>query len=273
MPIKTSLEKQESTLSVADRQLYGCLWGSEEFSDEQPLVVLLHDALGSVIGWRDFPEVLAKHLSCPVFAYDRFGSGRSDGLLESRDVDYLHKEALEILPQVLKTFNDRPIILLGHSDGGSIALMFASQWADQFNLQAVISVAAHVFVEDITLQGIRAAVTHAQHSDFLDKLARFHGSKTEALFSAWHETWCSEAFREWNIESYLPDVRVPVLVLQGEDDEYGTAAQVDTIARKVSGLSEQKIFYDCHHVPHYEQRQQALKAINEFVEQNGLIKS
>ncbi|PKP67441.1 MAG: alpha/beta hydrolase, partial [Alphaproteobacteria bacterium HGW-Alphaproteobacteria-5] len=190
-----------------------------------PMLVFLHEGLGSIAQWRDFPFAvsLAAHLSAVV--YERGGYGNADPLDGPRSIRYIHEEALQSLPEVLRQLQIEDAILIGHSDGGSIALIFAALWPQK--VRGIITEAAHVFVEDSTLAGIREAVNQYDSTDLPERLLRYHGSNTEAAFRGWSETWLSPAFRDWNIEEYLPGVRCPVLAIQGRDDEYGTPAQVE----------------------------------------------
>ncbi|OPY05285.1 MAG: 2-hydroxy-6-oxononadienedioate/2-hydroxy-6-oxononatrienedioate hydrolase [Syntrophaceae bacterium PtaB.Bin038] len=229
-----------------------------------PPLVFLHEGLGSVGQWRDFPARLSEKTGLPSLVYDRWGYGDSEAFTLPRGTGYLHDEALTGLPAVLDAFGIGKAILVGHSDGGSIALIFASKHPER--VCAVITEAAHVFVEDVTLQGIREAVEVYASTDLKKRLARYHGDKTDLVFRGWAETWLSPAFRGWNIEEYLPGVRCPVLIIQGIDDRYGTAAQVRAIERQVSGPSE-ALLLRCGHIPHAEARDEVLEAMAGFISQ------
>lgn len=155
-------------------------------------------------------------------------------------------------------------MLIGHSDGGSIALIAAGRLQDP-RIRAIVTEAAHVFVEDITLAGIRDAREAWETTNLRDKLARWHGANTDTAFYGWNDTWQTEPYRHWNIEDILPGVAVPSLIIQGEGDQYGTEAQVDAIVKAVSGPAEKLMVPDCGHVPHFEQRAIVLDAITRFV--------
>ena len=228
-----------------------------------PMLVFLHEGLGSIAQWRDFPFAvsLAAHLSAVV--YERGGYGNADPLDGPRSIRYIHEEALQSLPEVLRQLQIDDAILIGHSDGGSIALIFAALWPQK--VRGIITEAAHVFVEDSTLAGIREAVNQYDSTDLPERLLRYHGSNTEAAFRGWSETWLSPAFRDWNIEEYLPGVRCPVLAIQGRDDEYGTPAQVEAIVNGVSGPAEPLIIADCGHVPHHQAREMVLAEMTRFI--------
>jgi len=230
----------------------------------QATLVFLHEGLGSIGQWRDFPRLLAEATGLGALVYDRYGFGGSDPLHETRDGLYLQQEAHESLPQMLESCGvDRPI-LVGHSDGGTIALLYAARFPEQ--PRGVITEAAHVFNEEITLAGIREAVKSFETGALREKLARFHGERTEALFQGWSDTWLMPEFREWTIEARLAEIRCPVLAIQGEDDEYGSAAQLQTIVGRVSGASDFLLIPECGHCPHQQAREQVLREMTRFVD-------
>jgi pimeloyl-ACP methyl ester carboxylesterase len=228
-----------------------------------PVLVLLHDSLGSVALWRDFPERLAEATGLDVLAYDRRGHGASDPFgPRARTSAYLHEEAAT-LARVLEAAGIEEAILLGHSDGGSIALLAAAHHPAR--VRAVVAEAAHVFVEERTLEGIRAARGTVAEGDLLARLTRHHGPKAEALVAAWIDTWLSPGFRGWNVEEDLRRIRCPVLVVQGELDEYGTGAQVEAIARGVAGSARTLLLPGVRHTPHREAPAAVLDAVAELV--------
>ncbi len=226
-------------------------------------LVFLHEGLGSVGQWRDFPSLLCEKTGLPALVYDRWGYGKSDPFTLPRLKGYLHDEALLGLPAVLDVCGIGRAILVGHSDGGSIALIYASTRPER--VRAVITEAAHVFVENVTLEGIREAVSAYESTDLVKRLARYHGDKTDLVFHGWADTWLSPEFRDWNIEDVLPGVRCPVLVIQGIDDQYGTPAQVNAIARQVSGEAT-PLLVKCGHIPHAEARDEVLEEMARFIE-------
>lgn len=229
-----------------------------------PVLVFLHEALGCHDMWKEFPMQLSVAAGLPFLSYDRLGHGRSDPLPGTRDPAYLDIEAFEILPAVLDACGVSDPILVGHSDGGTIALMYASRHP----VRAIVAEAAHVFVEEVTGAGIRAAVDAWRATDLPERLARYHGAKTGTLFDAWAETWLSPEFRSWNVEHLLPDVTAPCLVVQGVDDEYGTARQVEAIVGGVSGPARSLLVPDCRHVPHLQAGDRVLPAITKFINEH-----
>jgi pimeloyl-ACP methyl ester carboxylesterase len=231
---------------------------------EGTTLVFLHEGLGSVGQWRDFPSLLSERTGLPALVYDRWGYGNSEPFTLPRPTSYLHDEALLGLPAVLEACGIESPILVGHSDGGSIALLYAATRPER--VRAVITEAAHVFVEDVTLEGIREAVKVYASTDLGRRLARYHGDKTDLVFHGWADTWLSPGFRDWNIESYLPGVRCPILIIQGIDDQYGTPSQVEAIRRQVSGKAV-PLLVRCGHIPHAEAKEEVLEAMAGFIEE------
>ena len=226
-----------------------------------PVLVFLHDSLGCVDTWRDFPEQLARRVGLCAVNYDRQGYGRSSAFgTASRTPEYLEEQAT-VLFTLLDALAIETAVLFGHSDGGSIALIAAALQPQR--VTAVVTEGAHVFVEDVTLAGIRAAQEMLATTDLPERLARYHGDKVQAIAAAWIETWLSPEFRNWNIERFLPSIACPVLVIQGEDDEFGTRAQVRAI---VDGTgAESLVIPAIGHTPHREARDVVLAAAGEFI--------
>ncbi len=231
----------------------------------RPTIIFLHDSLGCIALWRDFPERVGALTQCNVLVYDRQGYGKSCGFsYAKRDNDYLELEA-DILHQLLDYWNIEQPILFGHSDGGSIALLTAAKYPDK--IKAIITEGAHVFVEDITIKGIKEAIQGYETTDLKTKLEKYHGTNTEAMFWAWAKTWNTEAFLSWNIERFLPAIQCPTLVIQGEKDEYGSLQQVESIIEKVSGTAEKFVIPAVGHTPHKENTEVVLKRVTSFITQ------
>ena len=225
-------------------------------------IVMLHEGLGSIALWKDFPYKLAQRTGCGVLVYSRYGHGSSEKQIDKRSVTFMHHEGEVVLPELLDKLGVTRPILLGHSDGGSIALIFAGRYPDR--ARALILEAPHVFVEEFGLASIRAAKVAFETTGFRGKLARYH-THVDETFWAWNKIWLDPEFPKWDIESYLDTIRCPVLCIQGEQDEYGTRAQVDTIVAKVPG-AELLMLPDCGHSPHRDQREATLAKMAEFVE-------
>lgn len=239
-------------------------WIAAERSDS-PLIIFLHEGLGSISMWRDWPAQVCDALCCRGLVYSRYGYGQSTPrpLDEAREVDYLHVQAHDALPalmQALQLQDERPV-LFGHSDGGTIALLYAAMFPE--NVRAIAVAAPHIFVEDITIEGIRKAREIYENTDFPARLARHHRD-VESVFRAWTDVWLSAPFREWNIEAFLDDIRCPVLAIQGLDDEYGTLEQIRGIARRAPQTRLLEI-PSCGHSPHRDQPQIVIDALQEFL--------
>ena len=226
-----------------------------------PVILMLHEGLGCVAMWRHFPERVAATTGCRVVAWSRAGYGHSQPYSESRTSRYMHREALEALPALLAELGVERPLLFGHSDGASIALIFAGAFPDV--PAGVIAMAPHEFVEEETLAGILAAKEAWTASDLPHKLARHHADAPR-VFAEWNDTWLAPAFRDWSIEEYLPAIRCPVLAIQGEDDEYATMRQIDIIAEQVPDTMLLKLSH-CGHSPHRDQPALVLWAADTFV--------
>jgi pimeloyl-ACP methyl ester carboxylesterase len=227
----------------------------------RPTIVLLHEGLGSVSQWRDFPERIARETGCEVFVYSRYGHGQSDLLEESRDVSYMHHEAQVVLPELLRQASISRPILLGQSDGASIALLYAAKFGE--DVAGLILEAPHVFVEDLTIDSIARAKVEYETTDLPRKLARHH-KDADRTFWGWNNIWLDPRFRSWNIESYLDSIRCPVLVIQGQDDEYGTVQQLEAIQTRIPS-ARIALLPQCKHAPHRDQPEATLQSIFTFV--------
>ena len=228
-----------------------------------PPIVFLHEALGSIGQWKDFPQELCDALQCRGLVYERQGHGHSDALSTQREADYMHRYALDELPALLEALKLDKVHLFGHSDGGSIALIFAATFPKI--CLSVVSEAAHVIVEDETIAGIAPAVEAYANTSFREKLHNYHGSKTDALFDAWNKTWQSDFFSDWNILNELGSITCPVLALQGDADEYGTPLQLELIRKHSSGRTEIELIANCKHIPHLQQKSVVIDRVRAFL--------
>ncbi len=232
---------------------------------ERTILVFLHDGLGSIKQWKKIPQKLCEALNLAGIVYDRFRYGASSADNFQFEPDYLKDEALTDLPGLLAGLKIKnKVILIGHSDGASIALLFASCYPDK--LLGVISEAAHVFVEKITLKGIKKLQEDYQSDEFLSKkLRKYHNESTDHLFNAWSSFWLSVKFRTWNIEQLLETIKVPVLAIQGADDEYGSVLQLNAIKKNVSAVVTTYLLTDCGHFPHFEKEKEVLTLMKDFI--------
>jgi pimeloyl-ACP methyl ester carboxylesterase len=224
-------------------------------------IVILHEGLGSIAMWKDFPERVAQATGCGVLIYSRYGHGKSERLAEKRSVDFMHHEAKVVLPELLRHFQIEQSILLGHSDGASIALIYAGTWPER--VRSLVLEAPHVFVEEFGLRSTVAIRNVYESTELREKVARYH-EHVDEMFRGWNDIWLDPQFREWNIEEYLGAITCPTLVIQGENDEYGTVAHVEAIQRRVPA-AQALILPGCGHSPHRDQPTLTLEAISRFV--------
>ena len=230
---------------------------------QAPTMVFLHEGLGSISQWRNFPAELCARLGCGGLVYNRCGHGKSDALTGPRPLNFMNEEATTVLPQIVDVFEIRRPILVGHSDGASIALIHAGSGAgDPF---AMILEAPHVFVEDVTVSRIAELRELYRNGDLRGRLVKHHGPNVDTLFQYWTDVWLHPEFRPWNIEGYLPDVRCPTLVIQGKQDDYGTERQVNTLVAALGGRCEGVMLDHCGHAPHIDQRDTVENIMTKFV--------
>lgn len=231
--------------------------------ERAPTLVLLHEGLGCVAMWRDFPRLLTERTGYGVLAYSRPGYGKSDPVPLPRPLSYMHDEALDVLPAVLDQAGIRKTILVGHSDGASIATIYAGSRQD-FRVRGLALMAPHFFVEDISVRSIAEAKQAYEAGDLRERLARYHDD-VDVAFRGWNEAWLDPKFREWHIEPELAHVRVPMLIVQGKGDQYGTEAQLALAQRETYCPVETLLLDDCRHAPHVDQPETTLDAIGAFV--------
>jgi pimeloyl-ACP methyl ester carboxylesterase len=229
---------------------------------DAPTAVFLHQGLGSARLWGEFAVQLCASIGCGGLVYSRRGYGSSDPLERSLAPSFMHEEALEVLPAILSTFGIADPIFIGHSDGASIATIYAGAGNP---VRALVLEAPHVFVEDLAIEGIVDGKRRYETEDFRSRLERHHGSNTDGTFRAWSDVWLSEAFRAWNVESYVRGITCPVLVVQGDADAFGTLAQVEAIGRLASGPVTTLVIPDCGHSPHRSHAEIVLNSSSSFL--------
>jgi pimeloyl-ACP methyl ester carboxylesterase len=233
--------------------------------DAAPTLIFLHEGLGCVALWRDIPARLVKMTGCGALVYSRRGYGGSAPCALPRPIEFMHHEGQGVLPQVIAQCGIRDHILIGHSDGGSIALINAGDRPAP-GLAGVVTLAAHVFCEEITRRSIQEARRRYLTDDLKLRLAVYHGANTECAFWGWNDVWLHPDFGRWNIEEFLPGIRVPVLAIQGLDDPYGSMAQVRSIRGAIRSRVDVEAVADCGHAPHLEQSDIVLPGIRDFVQ-------
>lgn len=242
-------------------KVYAKRWVPETDSHNSPLV-LLHDSLGSVDLWRDFPRALAEGLSRCVVAYDRLGFGKSDERHELPPADFIEEEATKYFPAIKSHLSLGSYILFGHSVGGAMAINIAARDAD---CQAVVSVSAQAFVESRTLVGIQQAKQAFKQPGQMERLEKWHGQKANWVLHAWTDVWLSDEFKHWSLESSIRDVTCPLLAIHGDNDEYGSTAFPEFIAKNTAGTADMLIIEECGHVPHREKPQEVVDALRRFL--------
>ena len=255
---------QEGALTIRHQRLFYRRMVSPRYApDTKPHLVFLHEALGCTAMWHDFPAKVAYDTGLPTIVYDRSGYGRSPDQRPPRGKDYLHREAQKVLPRLLEYLQIERAILIGHSDGGSIALLSAAACPDR--IAGIVTEAAHVFVESLTLEGIRETVAAYETRRLEQRLARYHGAKGRKLFFAWADTWQSASFRSWNIENCLGMIQCPALIIQGREDPYGSARQVESIVTGIGAQATPMFIPACGHAPHRDRPESVREAIAAFV--------
>ncbi|MFI5175307.1 MAG: alpha/beta fold hydrolase [Terriglobia bacterium] len=299
MTVKLETEKErkdQSTFFKVLSQRLEYRWIGPE-PGEAPTIVFLHEGLGCVGMWRDFPDLIVRESGCGALVYSRRGYGASDPVRRPRTVRFMHVEALRVLPAVIEHFDLRDFILFGHSDGASIAIIYAG--AHPRSARGLILEAPHVFVEPVCIESIARIAgrpeastqrTHAgrgsrqnyshgnaksltteqkgyESTGLRKRLARYHGANTDSMFRTWTKVWLRPDFRQWNIEEYLTGIEAPLLVIQGEEDEYGTLQQADTVVTQVRGHAESLVLASCGHSPHRDQPKQVMSATVQFIRQ------
>ncbi len=249
-----------STVVAAGKRLEAIAWGPPPGAS--PTIVMLHEGLGCVALWRDFPRRVAAATGWGVFAYSRAGYGQSDPIDLPRPLDYMSREAMLSLPEVLDAIGFTRGVLLGHSDGASIAAIYAGEHSDP-RVEGLVLMAPHLFTEAPGLASIAEAREAYATGDLRAKLARYH-AHVDSAFCGWNGAWLDPGFKTWNIESFVERWRVPALVIQGAEDQYGTLAQIRAIEERSPAPVQSLILDDCRHSPQFDQPQATLDAVAAF---------
>lgn len=261
--MEKQITNQELFLTLSFGKIYCKTWFPAN-ANKNPPIILLHDSLGCVEMWRDFPEKLAEKTAHPVIAYDRLGFGKSSARIELPSIDFINDEALFYFPSIKQTLNMDHFILFGHSVGGAMALTIASQFKK--DCLAVITESAQSFVEERTKEGIlKAENDFFKNPALFSKLERFHKEKTSWVLDAWIKVWLSVEFSSWSLKPILPQVYCPTLILHGDQDEYGSTAFPNMIFNHVTGVKQIEIIPECSHVPHREKPNLILDLVSSFL--------
>lgn len=238
---------------------------------EAPTLVFLHEGLGCVAMWRDVPSRLAADTGCGALVYSRQGYGGSEAVTLPRPLDYMQQEGLTTLPALLAATKVQRAILIGHSDGASIAIVHAGaagrHRSEADRVRGLILLAPHLFCEEVSIASIERAKKEYLHGELRERLRRYHADNVDCAFWGWNGAWLDPRFRSFNIEEFLPTIRVPVLAIQGEADPYGTLRQLDSLAHGVAGPVEQLILPGCGHAPHKERPEQTRTKMAAFIGQ------
>lgn len=245
---------------IAGRQLEYICHGPDPAT--APTIILLHEGLGCIAMWRDFPAQLAATTGFGVFAYSRAGYGQSDPVTLPRPLDYMTREASDVLPAILDGIGFRRGILLGHSDGASIAAIYAGSHEDH-RVRGLVLMAPHFFTEASGLAAIAEARSAYQSADLKARLSRYHRHPDNAFYG-WNDAWLDPAFRQWNIADVIDYLRIPVLAIQGRDDQYGTYEQIREVESRSYAPVDVEILEACAHAPHIDQPARTLALISEF---------
>lgn len=261
-----AMQWQEKMLTLPDGQMIHAVHGRQEVETDKPTLVFLHEALGHIRMWKQFPQMLAEATGCDALVYERLGYGESSPITLPRADDYLVPEGEQRVGEVLDAAGIDRAILIGHSDGGTIALIAAATLGER--VCAIITAAAHLYADHLTLAGIREAAERYQNSDLPERLARYHGERTDLLFRAWSETWLRESCHQnMNFTPWLKAIQCPALVMQGKEDQYGVPEQVTDICAGIGEHATALYLEGCGHVPHLEAPEATLTAMSRFIDQ------
>ncbi|CAJ0822502.1 2-succinyl-6-hydroxy-2, 4-cyclohexadiene-1-carboxylate synthase [Ralstonia flaminis] len=258
-----SLDAAETWITTVNGRLYAKRWGGTADGAVLPPIVLLHDSLGCVELWRDFPQRLAQATGRAVIAYDRLGFGQSDPHRGPIGADFIRQEAHTGFSALIDQLGVERFIAFGHSVGGGMAVSIAAAYPDR--CVGLITESAQAFVEAQTREGIRTAQAQFAEPGQMSRLERYHGDKAHWVLDAWVSTWLSPAFADWCLDEELLGVRCPVLAMHGTEDEYGSTAQPERIVTLAGAPARLALLQRCGHVPHREQEATVLDAVRAFV--------
>jgi len=247
-------------ITAGGKSLEVAMWGPAPA--DAPTIVMLHEGLGCVALWRDVPRLVAEVTGWGVLAYSRAGYGQSDPADLPRPLDYMTREAIDVLPEVLDAAGFRRGILMGHSDGATIAAIHAGSVED-FRLRGLILLAPHFFTEEMGLAEIAKAKLAFETTDLKAKMGKYHADP-EATFRGWNDAWLDPGFKAWNVGDVIDYLRIPTLAIQGEKDQYGTLAQIEEVEERSYAPVDTLIVPDARHAPHEDAPEAVLAAVSEF---------
>ena len=264
--MKSNIETKENKIKSSIGSIFAKMWIPQTSATEIP-IILMHDSLGSVELWRDFPCILAENTARSVIAYDRLGFGKSDARYGLPSIEFIKEEATKFFPIIKRKLSITRYIMFGHSVGGAMSINIAARDSD---CMAVVTASSQAFVEDRTVKGIKDAQRMFEQPGQIDRLKKWHGGKASWVLKAWTDVWLSPEFSTWSLDDCIRDVVCPVLVIHGEDDEYGSVAFPEFIASKVAGISKMMVFKGCGHMPHMERTDDVVNAVKVFLNENNL---
>jgi len=258
-----NVEMISSEVAVTGGKLYVRQWHPKNINSITP-ILLVHDSLGCVEMWQDFPEKLANAFGRTVIAYDRLGFGQSTARQDVMSDGFIDQEAQCVFPELVAALNLKRVLLMGHSVGGGMAIAMAGNTTNPELIEAVVTISAQAFVEEKTIEGIKKAQDYFHTQDALAKLEKYHGERAKWVLDSWINTWLSPSFSAWNLDEYLANIRCPVLAIHGDEDEYGSTDFPIHIAYKTKGYSQAQIMENTKHTPHREKPLEVLALISNF---------
>ncbi|MBV6816292.1 alpha/beta hydrolase [Xanthomonas campestris pv. passiflorae] len=261
----TTITSRDQWLQLPQGGIFARRWQHAEHSPQGNPIILLHDSLGCVELWRDFPAALCQATDREVIAYDRLGFGRSDARTELPALDFVAEESRDFFPQICTQLAVEGFVLLGHSVGGGMAIQCAAEWSGR--CEALVTLAAQVFPEDRTLAGIEAARKHFRAPERIERLAKYHGNKARWVLDAWTENWLHPGFSAWTLVDVLARISCPLLAIHGEKDEYGSSRHPELISQLSNGPLRVEILSGVGHWPQRERPQTVLKFVSELLQQ------
>ncbi len=261
--MQSQLIHREFFTKIGNDELF-CRWIKHDTKVNFPVLIFLHEGLGSIPQWKDFPEEVAMLTGLDILLYERTGYGQSSPLTEQRGLDYLHIEA-EQLAALINELEIPSYILIGHSEGGTIALIHAGE--NPAGLEKVVTLSANVFYESKITKGILAVRKkfREDNSKLRKALEQFHNDKTNQIFFAWSDTWTADWFEKFNVEESILRIKIGILAMHGNEDEYTSPEQIRRIEKSTKGPIQSYILKECGHHPHFQQREKVLKYIVEFL--------
>lgn len=263
------IQWQDESIALDDDVVLQLRWARQPSGKGKPVLVLLHEALGCIEMWKRFPQQLAEVTGLNLLVFERRGYGRSTPIKLPRPDDYLLHEGEIWLPRLLNRLGLREVVLFGHSDGGSIALIGAASCSDQ--VRGVITLAAHIYADHLTLGGVEKAGERYRNTDLPQRLARYHGDRTDLIFRAWYETWLRPSCNQkLDLRPQLARIRCPALIIQGDRDEYGVPEQVTDTCQGIGAHAHGVFIPDCGHVPHLEYPHVVINHAQEFLTRIGV---